>query len=259
MRVRAVVAYDGTGYGGFQKQNNAPSIQEELELCLARLTAVSTRVVAAGRTDAGVHASGQVIAFDTSWRHGLADLQRGMNALLPEPIAIRWLALAPAGFHPRYDALRRRYRYTVINSPVRDPLLGRYALFVARPLAPLAMLEATQTLLGTHDFSAFGSPPQGDCAVREVFAVCWEIKGQRLEFVIEANAFLYRMVRILVGTLLRVGAGDLTSADFGAILRERERQRAGPAVAAKGLNLEAVVYPDWVSSDRECVSQALIS
>lgn len=244
MRIKAVIAYDGTGYGGFQRQKNAPSIQHALEVALEKLTGTSTGIVAAGRTDAGVHAEGQVIAFDTSWPHSLLDLQRGLNALLPEAIAVLTLQLAPDDFHPRYAALCRCYRYVLYLAAARNPLVSRYSLHISRRLGLEAMQAAAQQLVGRHDFAAFGSPPKGENTVREVYRAEWSAEGEWLYFDIAANAFLYRMVRMLVGTLLRVGYGALTPDEFGEILQNRERRRAGPAAKAKGLCLRQVVYPD---------------
>lgn len=242
MRIKAVIAYDGTDFGGSQIQANAPTIQAELEQALARLTGVALRIVAAGRTDAGVHADGQVIAFDTEWRHSLTDLQRGMNALLPKQIAVVELGVAEPGFHPRYDALSRSYRYTIYQGPVRHPFYERYASHIAQALDVEAMTRATLCLVGCHDYLAFGSPPQGRSSVREVIRAVWTYQKPWLTFDVEANAFLYRMVRMLVGTLHRVGAGSLTPEEFEEILETRDRHRAGPAAAAKGLCLRSVTY-----------------
>lgn len=242
MRYKAVVAYDGTGYGGYQIQTNAPTIQAEIERVLTRLTRTEIRVVAAGRTDAGVHAEGQVIAFDAAWRHPVQDLHRGMNALLPAQMAVFDLEQVEPGFHPRFDALSRSYRYTIYRATVRHPKHDRWSLHIARDLDLDAMAEATRVLIGRHDFLAFGSPPQGDNSVREVVHAVWTLERQWLTFDIEANAFLYRMVRMLVGTLLRVGYGALLPDEFKEILETRDRQRAGPAVAAKGLCLKSVTY-----------------
>lgn len=242
MRIRAIVGYDGTGYGGFQIQENAPTIQAEIEQVLERLTGDFTRILAAGRTDAGVHAEGQVIAFETQWRHSIPELQRAMNALLPEQIAIFDLAEVAGGFHPRFDAVRRTYRYTIYRGAVQHPLWVRYSLHVGDRLDLEAMARATQCLVGTHDFRAFGSPPQGENAVREVFRAEWTSQEPWLYFDIAANAFLYRMVRILVGTLLRVGRGALTPEEFAEILETRNREKAGPAVVAQGLCLKSVLY-----------------
>jgi len=242
VRIKAVIAYDGTGYGGSQIQANAPTIQAELEEALARLTGVALRIVAAGRTDAGVHAEGQVIAFDTEWRHPLADLQRGMNALLPKQIAVFELGAVEPGFHPRYDALSRSYCYTIYQGPVRHPFYERYSVYIARPLDLQAMTRATRCLIGCHDYLAFGSPPQGGNSIREIMRAAWTCGEPWLTFDVEATAFLYRMVRMLVGTLLRVGTGNLTPEEFEEILETRNRQWAGPAVAAKGLCLKSVTY-----------------
>lgn len=242
LRVKAIVAYDGTGYGGFQRQKNAPSIQAELERALERLTQRPCPIVASGRTDAGVHAEGQVIAFVTTWQHPLPDLQRAMNAVLPLQIAIVQMEAATPAFHPRYDALRRAYRYTICRGTVRDPFAARYSLYVGRTLNLEAMQSAASLLVGKRDFVAFGSPPVGDNSVREVYRATWSQQGVWLYFDIEANAFLYRMVRMLVGTLLRVGYEALSPQAFGAILESCERRKAGPAVAPQGLCLRRVFY-----------------
>lgn len=244
MRVRAVVAYDGTGYGGFQRQKNAPSIQAELERALEKLTQTPCSVLASGRTDAGVHAEGQVIAFDTVWRHGLPDLHRAMNAVLPAQIAVKQMEVATPAFHPRYDALRRVYRYTIYRGVVRDPFAARYSLHVERTLNLEAMQAAASMLVGRHDFAAFGSPPVGENTVREVYSATWTQQDAWLYFDIEANAFLYRMVRMMVGSLLRVGYDVLSPEAFGEILRGRERRKAGPAVAPQGLCLKHVSYAE---------------
>lgn len=242
MRYKAIVAYDGTDYGGYQIQTNAPTIQAEIERVLAKLTCAEIRVSAAGRTDAGVHAEGQVIAFDAVWGHPVGDLHRGMNALLPSQIAVLELEKVDARFHPRFDARSRSYRYTIYRAPVRHPMVDRFSLHIPRSLDVAAMAEATEHLIGRHDFEAFGSPPQGDNSVRTVLRAEWTLDGQWLTFDIEADAFLYRMVRMLVGTLLRVGHGVLLPEEFREILDTRDRQRAGPAIAAKGLSLRSVSY-----------------
>jgi tRNA pseudouridine38-40 synthase len=255
VRFKAIVAYDGTVYAGFQRQKNAFTIQEEIEDVLEKLMCVPIRVTAAGRTDAGVHAEGQVIAFEGTWRHPITDLHRGMNALLSSHIAIVHLSEVEADFHPRFDAVRRRYRYTIYQAPVPNPLVHRISLHISRKLDREAMQAAAKTLVGRRDFAAFGSPPQGDNTVREIYHAAWSwVDGTAwgclgeltehtwLYFDVEANAFLYRMVRMLVGTMLRVGYGALTPEEFADILHARDRNRAGPAIAARGLSLKAVLY-----------------
>ncbi len=252
MRVRAVVAYDGTDFSGFQRQANAPTVQEAIEQALEKLTTSPTRITAAGRTDAGVHARGQVIAFEPVWRHDWAQLQRGMNALLPDQISVHSLAPVDSEFHPRFDAQRRQYRYYIYCAQVRNPLVDRYSLHIERELSVDVMQEAAELLVGEHDFLAFGSPPQGNNSVREVFSATWKrLSAEWLVFEIQANAFLYRMVRMLVGTLLRVGTGKLAVQEFGDLFHTQDRARAGPAVAAKGLILENVVYEGWESGSSD--------
>ncbi len=244
MRVKAIIRYDGTGYAGFQRQLNAPSIQADIEHTLNRLTGEKLRILAAGRTDAGVHGAGQVIAFDTMWKHTLAQLHNGLNALLPEQIAVNEVEHVAETFHPRFDALRRHYRYTIYQAAVRDPFVSRFSLHYKRGLDLDAMQSAADFLLGRYDFSAFGSPPQGNNAVRKVYRAQWSFDDPMLIFDIEANAFLKRMVRMLVGTLLRVGCGAVTPEQFHTTLRTLARHSAGPAAAAKGLCLMSVLYTE---------------
>ena len=243
MRVRAIIAYDGTDYGGFQRQINAPTVQAALEAALAQVTQETITVLAAGRTDAGVHAAGQVIALDTVWRHGVGALQRALNAVLPADIAVRDVEETAPDFHPRYDARSRLYRYTLYNAPVRWPLGRRYSLCVAAPLDVEAMQQAARSLLGEHDFAAFGRPPkQGGATVRRMLMAEWGGKVPHLTFDIEANAFLYRMVRSIVGTLLQVGKGEMSVEEFAAVLASRDRSQAGPTAPPQGLGLMEVKY-----------------
>lgn len=245
MRYRALLAYDGTAYHGFQWQPQVSTVQGEVERALAEVTQQKVRLLAAGRTDAGVHARGQVIAFDVVWRHEVDDLHRALNALLPADIVVRELEPAPSGFHPRYDAQRRIYRYTVLNQRWRDPLLRRVTYHLREPLDVAAMDRASQKLIGVHDFAAFGQPTQEDGAtIRQVFAArCWS-KNSLVHFEIEANAFLRRMARRLMGTLLWVGRGRCSVDDFGAILSAGASGKAGPSVPPQGLCLREVVY-EW--------------
>lgn len=240
--LRATVAYDGTDFCGFQVQAAERTVQGELETALASITQQQTRVVGAGRTDSGVHALGQVVAFRTQWRHSPADLQRAWNAILPEDVAVRALEEVDPGFHPRFDAQSREYRYAVRNHAIRDPLRRRTALWYPRGLDVERMASATRLLVGEHDFATFGTPPQGTNTVRCILGAEWTCAGEMLYLEIEANAFLYRMVRSIVGTLLKVGAGELTVDDFGSRFTAAERSLAGPTAPAHGLCLMAVNY-----------------
>jgi len=244
MRVCAVVAYDGTDYCGFQRQANGPSVQGVLETALERVTGEKTTVLAAGRTDAGVHARGQVVAFDTEWRHPLATLLRALNAVLPPDVAVREVARAALGFHPRYDAKSRHYRYTIYNRLVRSPLVRRTSLHEPRRLDVEAMKRAARLLVGEHDFAAFGRSPQGGSTVRRVARAGWSGDPPWLYFDIEANAFLYRMVRSIVGTMLQVGLDRMTVEDFGRVLASRDRAQAGPTAPPHGLCLVRVRYDE---------------
>jgi len=254
---RAGVQYDGTAYSGFQIQPDRPTIQGELERALGRVTQESVRVTGAGRTDAGVHARGQVISFRARWSHGRDDLQRAINAVLPGDVAVYDLSAADDRFHARFSALSRVYVYTIYNAPLRAPLLARFTHHVSRSLNVEAMAEASDRLQGEHDFAAFGQPPVGDSTVRVVHRVGWCSGGAAfgaclpggpdglLQFEIEANALLRGMVRRIVGTLLLVGSGALAVDGFSEILESGEIRRAGPPAPASGLCLWRVRYgPD---------------
>lgn len=213
-----------------------------LEAALGQITNQRVSVVGAGRTDAGAHARGQVIAFDVAWPHSLADLERALNAVLPEDVAVRDLMEAEAGFHPRYAARSRTYEYTIYNHPLRSPLARRTAWHVAVPLDVAALMQATQVLVGEHDFAAFGRAPKGENTIRRVNRAGWRVDEPFLIFEIEANAFLHRMVRRVVGTLKKVGEGTYTPEAFADILASRDRRRAGAAAPAHGLCLVQVSY-----------------
>ena len=260
--VSALVAYDGSDYHGFQWQANAASIQCELEAALDKAAKRDGRIAGAGRTDAGVHAVGQVIAVRVEWRHDLAALQRAWNAHLPSAISVRRLTAVPEEFHPRYSALSRTYRYTVRGAsseevgraPRRSPLTDRFALHEVRPLDAAAMQEAAQVLVGSHDFATFGQPPGGESTERVVHAADWQIvqdnlpalgdyPGPRLVFTVTANAFLRQMVRCLAASCLAVGRGEWSVEDMAKALAARDRSRSAPPAPPQGLVLEKVTYP----------------
>lgn len=241
--VRALVEYDGTAYHGFQILSEKLSVQGALEQVLQRLTGQPTRIRYAGRTDAGVHAQGQVIAADVMWRHSLDDLERAWNALLPADIAVREVArVIDPGFHPRFSARSRVYRYAVWTAPWRSPLQQRYSHHEPRPLDVERMNQAAALLVGSHDFASFGQPTQGDCTVRQVMRAVWQPADWMLHFEIEANAFLRRMVRTVVGTLLEVGKGQRSVENVGLVLAAHDRALAAPPAPACGLCLVEVKY-----------------
>lgn len=242
-RYRAIVEYDGTDFLGFQIQARGRTVQGEIEKSLQQVTQAAIRIDGAGRTDAGVHAIGQVVAFNATWKHPLAEFQRALNATLPDDIVISDLKIADPAFHPRFNALSRSYHYTILNQPWVSVMRRRYAYHVKKPLAVAVMNEAAQFLIGTHDFASFGKPPQGESTVRKITQAVWLVNGNLLTFEITANAFLYRMVRTIVATLMQVGLGQLTVNEFKTILAARHLTRSAPPAPAHGLCLVQVTYP----------------
>jgi tRNA pseudouridine38-40 synthase len=240
--LRATVAYDGTEFAGFQVQARERTVQGELEAALARITQERIRVIGAGRTDSGVHARGQVVAFRSRWQRSVFELHSAWNAVLPKDIAVWTMEEVGEQFHPRFSAHSRAYQYTIWNNPIRDPLLRRIAFWHPRSLDVDAMVEAARVLVGEHDFATFGTPPQGTNTTRRLISADWTLEGRILRFGIEANAFLYRMVRSLVGTMLQVGRGELSVEEFGERFAAADRSRSGPTVPAHGLCLMAVKY-----------------
>lgn len=240
MHLLAVLEYDGTDFLGFQRQKRGRTIQEELERSLAEFGRKTVRVVGGGRTDAGVHASGQTASFRIEWAHDLYTLQRAVNAKLPRDLAVVSLREVPEDFSARYSARSRTYRYTVLNQTFRSPLQERYALWVGPDLDVEAMYEAAKRTPGRRDWSAFGTPPRGANAVRDLKrSEVWR-EGHRVLFELEADAFLYRMVRRMVGTLLQVGRHELSLAEFIEVVRCK--RRGGDSVPPNGLALVKVKY-----------------
>ncbi len=253
MNVAALVEYDGTRYSGFQRQpaDRGPTIQGEIEAALRRITGALVEITGAGRTDSGVHATGQVISFQPDARLGEDAWRRALNAHLPHDIAIRASRVIPDGFHARKSALGRRYRYRVFHDPVRSPLRERFAWRAPHPLDVAAMRAAAALLPGERDFGAFGSSPRdsredgyrGHTVRRLTLARCeWTPSGE-IVFDFAANAFLTGMVRRLVGTLALVGASRLSVEGLREILEARDKAHAGPAAPPHGLCFTGVEYP----------------
>ena len=241
-RYRAIIEYDGSAYVGFQRQRQPNSVQEQLERALEAIAKRPVAVIGSGRTDSGVHATGQVVAFDLDWTHGADALQRAFNVNLPPDIAARTIEPVHSDFHPRFDARRRAYEYHIYNSPVRSPLRERHSWHVSRPLSLAQMNEAAALLIGEYDFATFGSPPQGDNTVRRLFAAEWRQEEDLLIFMIAGNAFLYRMVRAIVGSLKKVGEGGWPVAQFADAFEAADRRRAAAVAPAHGLYLVSVTY-----------------
>lgn len=208
-RYQVILAYDGTDFSGFQRQAKARTVQMVVESALRQLGWQDKSLLAAGRTDTGVHASGQVIAFDMEWRHSTENLLRAINASLPQDIVAREVHIVGTNFHPRYDALSRCYQYRLFCDQVRDPLHERFAWRVWPEVKWTSLIKAASSLPGKHDFAAFGTPPRtGGSTVRTVLQAGWEEEGPYLIFEIVAEAFLYHMVRHLVHLQVMIGQGN---------------------------------------------------
>jgi len=237
-RYRARVEYDGTDFAGFQVNPGKRTVQGVLEAALARLgDGVEQRVDGAGRTDAGVHASGQVIAFTYAGRLAATDLGRALDALLPRDVSVRDVRRAPDGFNPRYAARYREYRYTVWNGP-RSPLRERTALGVRAPLDAAAMERAGSAFIGRHDFRAFGAA--GRTSVRTVTSVRVRREGRLVTIDVRADAFLRGMVRRMVAVLLEVGLGKMEETAVRAALAASGPALDGASAPARGLCLRRV-------------------
>lgn len=244
-RYRALVEYDGSAYYGFQRQRqDQPTIQGELEEALQQVSHTVISVTGAGRTDSRVHALGQVVSFAVEWRYETAVLQRAINANLPDDIVVLQLEEVPVNFHPRFDARSRAYKYYIYNAAVRSPIHRTRSWFVQQPLDLQKMNEAATKLVGVHNFATFGQPPQGENTTREVLAARWQQEGSFFIFYIQANAFLYRMVRSLAGSMKLVGDGTWSTEDFLTAFEARNRSRAGMIAPAQGLYLVSVTYDE---------------
>jgi tRNA pseudouridine38-40 synthase len=243
VRFAATVSYDGAKFSGSQRQPNGRTVQEVLEEAAAALFGVPTRVDLAGRTDAGVHARGQVAALTAETRLDATTVERALNAHLPADVAVREARAVPVGFDPRRWARSRWYRYTVWNDRVRAPLLRRSAWHVASPLSVDAMQAAAGALVGTHDFQSCTAPLEpGKTSVRTVSRAGWTREGAALLFDIEADAFLQQMVRRIVGGLVETGRGAHSPGEFARLLGRAQAGSIGPTAPPHGLCLERVDY-----------------
>lgn len=235
VRYAARVEYDGTDFEGFQTQVGRRTVQGELERVLGQISAGRrVKVEGAGRTDAGVHARGQVIAFTWSAGRDAAQLERSLAALLPADIAVGPLRRVPADFRPRYRALQREYRYSIWNGPA-SPLRERHAVGVREPLDVAAMAAAGERLVGRHDFSAFGGG--GRQPIRTLYRVRVRRSGRMVTVEVVGDSFLRQMVRRLVAALIRVGRGEVTADELAAALRSGRPAFGGATAPAKGLCL----------------------
>ena len=243
MRIVLGLEYDGARFSGWQTQKDGSGIQDTVEAALKSFIGESVEVVCAGRTDAGVHASGQVIHLDSPVQRESHAWVRGVNRYLPQSVSIRWAREVASDFHARYSALNRTYEYWILNDPVRSPLHDERTGWVFQALDVAAMHTAAQSLLGTHDFSAFRSAEcQAASPVRELRQFDVERSGRLVRIQVAANAFLHHMVRNLVGTLVYIGIGRNPPRWALEVLAGRDRAAAAPTFAACGLYLTRVEY-----------------
>ncbi len=244
---KLTLEYDGTAYRGWQRQADHRTVQAEVERALAAMTRHPVTVLGAGRTDAGVHALGQVASFRADTRLTPEAFLKGLNSLLPPDIAVRACDRVPQGFHARFDARSKVYRYHILNREDRGAVGRQYAWFIHRPLDAEAMRAAARALVGRHDFKAFesaGSPRAH--TVRTITRAECEVDAaeRRLRFTVEADGFLRCMVRNIVGTLVAVGLGRTDPAEVEEILLSRDRRRAGATAPPQGLFLVSVEYDE---------------
>jgi len=242
--IKLVVAYDGTGYFGWQRQPNQPTIQGTIEERIALMVGKPVSLIASGRTDSGVHALNQVANFRVSTPLTPSVLSRGLNALLPESIIIKEAEYAPLSFHARYDAKSKVYEYRIYNERLRSPFLRRYAWHVPRFLDVKAMEDCLEIITGIHDFSSFCSAIDGKIdSVRHIIQAELNLQGgSMLSFYFEANGFLRHMVRNIIGAVAKVGLGEISVACFREILESKGEQHAQAKAPPWGLYLKEVRY-----------------
>ena len=241
--IRLILEYDGSAFHGWQIQKNGVSVQETLAIAISAITGGKAMPTGAGRTDAGVHAYGQVAAFQTESRISAEKFADALNAVLPRSVAVVHSEEAEAGFHPRRDATGKHYRYLVLNRPCRSALMAHRAWHVPKALDFDGMQAAAHQLVGLHDFRAFcASGHSVKTYTRLMTRAEWSQTGDIVQFDIEGSGFLYNMVRILVGTMVEVGRGRRTADGFGAILASGDRRQAGITAPPGGLYMMSVRY-----------------
>ncbi len=240
---KCIIQYDGTDYCGYQRQKDLPTIQEFLERALEKIYQSSMTVYASGRTDSGVHALGQVIHFHAEEIVPTDKIPYAMNSLLPPDIVVLKAEEVNADFHARFDAVRKTYEYRIDNRRIPSPFHRRYSLHVPKLLDVDAMTQAAPLIVGTHDFSAFHAAGSSVTdSVRTVYQSQVDTDGTWIVYTVTADGFLYNMVRIIVGTLLEIGKGKMAPSEILDIVHSRDREKAGPTVAAQGLFLKEVTY-----------------
>lgn len=245
-RIKLIVAYDGTNYAGWQVQPNGDTIEAELDKALEELLKEPVRVIGASRTDAGVHARGAVCVFDTNARMDATRISYALNTYLPEDIRIQDSREVPVTFHPRFQKTRKTYEYRICCCRFPDPCERLYSLFYHWDLDTDRMQQAADYLTGTHDFTSFcTAKPEVTDRTRTIESISVKRAGDIISVRITGDGFLYNMVRIIIGTLLKVGSGQMEPEEMKEILEARDRSRAGDTARPQGLCLISVEYPDF--------------
>ena len=240
--IKLVIEYDGTNYDGWQQQKSGKTIHQTLNKAIVKVVNEEITLLGAGRTDAGTHAMGQVANFETQSNIPLFNLAQAINYYLPKDIVVKSAKKVPEKFHSRYSAKSKVYRYTILNSKTRSAIGRNYCHYYATDLDIEKMQKASKALIGKHDFSTFKSKSEVISSVRTIKKLEIRKKGEYLFFTIEADGFLYKMVRAIVGTLLEVGRGKMTIGKFKETVKSGIRSKAGNTVPAHGLCLLRVKY-----------------
>jgi tRNA pseudouridine38-40 synthase len=243
-RYKCIISYDGSGFSGYQVQPNKRTVQSVVEAVLTKMhKGTPVKVSGSGRTDAGVHAKGQVIHFDSPLLIPADKWERALNSMLPEDISVLSVVLVPESFHARFDAIGKEYQYALYLSQKRDPFQRKFAYQYPYPLNLKAMEQASKFFFGTHDFTSFcAAKTEVEDKVRTIESIDFIRKDESLIIRFVGNGFLYNMVRILVGTLLEVGSGERTPEDIPIILAHKDRRLAGKTAPPHGLYLWEVFY-----------------
>lgn len=245
MRIAAGIEYDGRPYCGWQYQDHSPSVQEEVEKAFSQVADHELRVICAGRTDTGVHATGQVIHFDTDSQRTDYSWLRGSNTNLPPSVSVQWVKPVDEEFHARFSARNRAYRYVICNRPERTAVFNGLVTWNHVPLQLERMRAAAKHLLGEHDFSSFRAAGcQAKSPVRTIHKLELTQQGEFIVIDIEANAFLHHMVRNIAGILMAIGCGDAEPEWTSEVLEHRDRKLGGVTASPSGLYLTKVVYPE---------------
>lgn len=241
--IKLVLSYDGTDFNGWQIQPGLRTVQETLELAAESITGARPRANASGRTDAGVHAVGQVVNFHTESAISPASLMKALNARLPDDVSVRSCEEAAESFDANRDAVRKLYRYVIRDTGIRDPFLRKYHAVCHHSLDAAAMHRAAQAMVGTHDFHSFETHwPNRATSVRTITHLSVNRAGEHIWLDVEADGFLYNMVRTIAGTLMNVGRGYWSEEKVAEIVRAEDRREAGPTAPAAGLFLMRVSY-----------------